>query len=211
MNPTLNVGNIKAIRVQDIMVKEIVEANLWERPIYFAVTCSEDSKIGLSDYMIMEGMALRFVPERNDGKGEFVNEDILKKELLSKGPHFSKTYLPAFNFRGLNNPDIFYDENHIRMMQNYRNAFIRLALSELGDNKNNEAIATLDVMNEKIPQKVVPMELGLLYEIGNLYYQAGALEKYAVLAREIETKALKALEENPQDVQSYWNPYRIFN
>ena len=51
MNPTLNFGNVKAIRVQDIMVKEIVESNIWERPIYFAVTCSEDSKIGLDDYL----------------------------------------------------------------------------------------------------------------------------------------------------------------
>lgn len=46
------------------MVKEIIEANKWERPVYFAVTCSEDSKIGLSDYLKMEGMALKLVPEK---------------------------------------------------------------------------------------------------------------------------------------------------
>jgi hypothetical protein len=56
MNNTLQFGNVKAVRVQDLMVKEIVEANNWERPIYFAVTASEDSKIGLSDYLKMEGM-----------------------------------------------------------------------------------------------------------------------------------------------------------
>ena len=60
MNPTLNYGNVQAVRVQDLMVKEIIEANNWERPIYFAVTCSEDSKIGLSDYLRMEGMAIPF-------------------------------------------------------------------------------------------------------------------------------------------------------
>ena len=62
MPNSLTFGDIKAIRVQDIMVREIVEANNWERPIYFAVTCSDDSKIGLQDYLKMEGMAFRLVP-----------------------------------------------------------------------------------------------------------------------------------------------------
>jgi hypothetical protein len=64
------------------MVREIVVANNWERPIYFAVTCSEDSKIGLSDYLKMEGMALRLVPEKRKSGEEFLNVDLLQKELF---------------------------------------------------------------------------------------------------------------------------------
>ncbi len=62
MDNTLTFGKVTAIRVQDIMVKEIIEANKWQRPIYFAVTCSRDSKIGLDDYLRMEGMALKACP-----------------------------------------------------------------------------------------------------------------------------------------------------
>ena len=51
MKNTLTFGKVKAIRVQDLMVKEIVEDNIWQRPIYFAVTCSDDSKIGMQDYL----------------------------------------------------------------------------------------------------------------------------------------------------------------
>jgi len=60
-----------------------------------------------------------------------------------------------------------------------------------------------------MPRKLLKMELGLLFEIGNLYYTAGGTEQYKKMAKEIETAALLKLEENPNDVQSYYNPYRI--
>src|SRR5690606_28394899 len=132
----------------------------------------------------------RLVPEKNTGGSEFVNQEILKAHLFTEGPNFSKSYNPGFNFRGLNNPDIFFDENHIRMTQNYRNAYIRLALSYLNEGDNNQALYALDTMEEKIPHEVIPMELGLLYEVANLYFEAGAAEKYAELASEVEEEAL---------------------
>lgn len=209
MNPTLNFGNIKAIRVQDIMVKEIVESNLWERPIYFAVTCSEDSKIGLDDYLMMEGMSYRVVPEKRKAGIEFVNEKIMKSQLFSDSASFSKTYKPGFNYRGIGDPSIFLDENHKRMTQNYRNSFIRLALYYLNTNQKEMTVKTLDMMDQKIPRKIVGMEMGLLYEIGNLYFNSGGLNQYKVYSSEVEKQALKLLEENPSDVQSYYNPYRV--
>jgi hypothetical protein len=51
--------------------------------------------------------------------------------------------------------------------------------------------------------------MGLLFELSNLYMRAGAQEKYLMLSEEVERMALKKLEENPNDVQSFYNPYRI--
>ncbi len=209
LKPTLNFGNVKAIRVQDIMVKEIVESNIWERPIYFAVTCSEDSKIGLDEYLMMEGMSYRVVPEKRRAGVEFINVDIMKKQLFSDAPNFSKDYKPGFNYRGLNDSTIFLDENHKRMTQNYRNSFIRLALHYLNTNRKDLTVETLDKMDEKIPRKVTGMEMGLLYEIGNLYFNSGGEKQFREYSAEVEKQALRLLEENPSDVQSYYNPYRI--
>jgi hypothetical protein len=208
MNPTLNYGNIQAVRVQDLMVKEIVESNNWERPIYFAVTCSEDSKIGLSDYLRMEGMAFRLVPEKRQSNQEFIEPEILKKN-LTEAVGYSKDYQPGFKFRGLNNPDIFLDDNQQRMVQNYRNAFLRLTIYYLGQGEKDQAVKTLDEMELKLPNALIPMDYGLLYEISTLYQRAGANEQYLKLAKEVERQALIKLEENPGDVQSYYNPYRI--
>ncbi len=208
MNNTLTFGKVKAVRVQDLMVKEIVEANNWQRPIYFAVTCSDDSKIGLQDYLKMEGMALRLVPEKKKPGVEFVNPEIMEKE-LTENPGYSKTYKPGFKFRGLNDPNIFFDDNHVRMTQNYRNAFMRLAIYDINTNQDQKAIAALDNMEKKIPREIIPMDYQILFEVGNMYYNAGAEKRYKEVAGDIEKGALKAMEENPQDVQSYYNPYRI--
>ncbi|MCK7529139.1 MAG: hypothetical protein MZV64_72080 [Ignavibacteriales bacterium] len=94
MSNTLTFGDIKAIRVQDIMVKEIVEANNWERPIYFAVTCSDDSKIGLQDYLKMEGMTFRLVPERRKPGSEFINEELVKAQLKGNDCSRVKVFNP---------------------------------------------------------------------------------------------------------------------
>jgi tetratricopeptide (TPR) repeat protein len=158
---------------------------------------------------MMEGMSYRVVPEKRKTGVEFINVDIMKKQLFSDSPSTSKVYKPGFNYRGLNDPSIFLDENHKRMTQNYRNSFIRLALYYLNTNNKDMTVKTLDMMDQKIPRKIVGMELGLIYEIGNLYFSAGGEKQYKEYSAEVEKQALQLLEENPADVQSYYNPYRI--
>jgi hypothetical protein len=208
MPNTLTFGDINAVRVQDIMVKEIVEANNWERPIYFAVTCSDDSKIGLQDYLKMEGMAFRLVPERRTPGREFVNEEVLKLQLAGTTEP-SKEYKPGFRYTGLNDATIFFDENHTRMIQNYRNGFMRLAVHYRGLGKNDALIETLDSMNEKLPYKILGIDNGLLFEVANLYFVTGAKDRYMKIISDVEKTALELLEKNPSDVNSYYNPYRI--
>jgi hypothetical protein len=208
MPNSLTFGNIKAIRVQDIMVREIVEANNWERPIYFAVTCSDDSKIGLQDYLKMEGMAFRLVPEKRNPGREFVNEEVLKKQIAGSTEP-SKTYKPGFRYTGLNDPSIFFDDNHIRMIQNYRNGFMRLAVHYQTEGNDSAVVNTLNQMNEKLPPSILRIDNGLLFEVANLYYISSAEEKYKEIIVDVERRALEDLERNPSDVSSYYNPYRI--
>jgi hypothetical protein len=208
MNPTLTFGNIQAVRVQDLMVREIIEANNWQRPIYFAVTCADDSKIGMHDYLRMEGMAFRFVPERRKPGVEFIEPDILQAQLI-ENPGYSRDYQPGFKFRGLNDPSIFLDDNHKRMTMNYRNSFLRMTLYYLNTGKNDLAVQTLDMMEEKMPRGNIEMEYGLLYEIGTLYQRAGGNEQYKQIVEEVEALAWERMEKDPTDTQSMYNPYRL--
>ncbi|MFO7524040.1 MAG: DUF2723 domain-containing protein [Ignavibacteriaceae bacterium] len=208
MNPTLTFGNVQAVRVQDLMVREIIEANNWQRPIYFAVTCSDDSKIGMHDYLRMEGMAFRFVPEKRKPGVEFIEPDILQAQLL-ENPGFSREFQPGFKFRGLNDPGVFLDDNHKRMTMNYRNSFLRMTLYYVNSGQNELAINTLDLMEEKIPRWNIEMDYGLLYEIGTLYQRAGGVDQFRQILDEVEKLAWERLEEDPNDTQSYYNPYRL--
>jgi tetratricopeptide (TPR) repeat protein len=64
-------------------------------------------------------------------------------------------------------------------------------------------------MNEKLPYRNLGIDTGLLFEIAGLYLDAGARDRYEEFAIDIEKLALASLERNPQDVESYYNPYRV--
>jgi len=183
----------------------------WKRPIYFAVTCSDDSKLGLDDYMIMEGLAFKLVPQKRKGRLEFVNEKAMVEQLFNANPSaYSKTYKPGFRFRGLNDSTIYFDDNHVRLTQNYRNSFLRLALHYM-NNKQDYAkvIQVLDKMEEIMPYKVIRMDPRLMFDLASIYYGAGGMKQYTKLALEIEKYAWAKMETDPTDVQSYYNPYRM--
>jgi hypothetical protein len=208
MNNTLTVGNIKAVRVQDLMVKEIVEANNWERPIVFAVTVSDDSKIGMQDYLKMEGMGQRLVPERRRQNEEFLNPELMRQQLFNEPEEFSRDYRPGFKFRSLSDPDVFLDENHQRMTQNYRNAFIRLALYHTIRNENQLALESLNMMEERLPRNLVNIDFFVKYQLSDIYYRIGGIKEYNEIASELEAEAWSRIEQNPADA-GMWNPYRV--
>jgi tetratricopeptide (TPR) repeat protein len=191
------------------MIKQIVMDNKWERPIYFASSIPEDSKIGLDNYLKMEGMAARLVPDMKKPGIEFINLDVLKKQLFASDLDPVNNYRPGFKFRGLNDPSIFYDDNHFRMVANYRNSFIRLALYYLEAGKKDSTSKTLDLMEIKLPRSVIPLETSLKFQLGNLYFDAGAEKQYKILYGEVEKESLKMIEENPNDMSSGFNPYRV--
>ncbi|MDR3628067.1 MAG: DUF2723 domain-containing protein [Ignavibacteriaceae bacterium] len=210
MKPTVSMGNISGLRIQDLIVKDIVENNTWDRPIYFASTCSPDCFIGLDDYLMAEGLASRLVPQRRNIP-IYINPEISKADLLTENASYSKTYQTGFKFRGLNNKGIFFDETESRLIQNYRNSFLELAYYYHSvENNNVMCVNVLDAMEKKIPQSVVPTDYRLLYDVGNLYSQAGALDKYRKVANEIIPQAMENLNDiTMDDLSSPYNPYSM--
>jgi hypothetical protein len=210
MKPTVDMGNVTAIRIQDIVVREIVQNNTWDRPIYFASTCSPDCYIGLDDYLETEGLASRLVPQKRNVP-IYVNPEITKADLMNENPSYSKTYQTGFKFRGMDNKGIFYDETESRLIQNYRNAYLELAYYYHSVENNNEmSVNVLDMMEKKLPSTVVPMDYRLLYDVGNLYSQSGAIERYRKVANEIIPSALENLKDvTMDDLSSPYNPYSM--
>jgi hypothetical protein len=210
MKSSIEMGGVQGLRIQDIVVKDIVQNNTWDRPIYFASTCSPDCYIGLDDYLKAEGLASRLVPQKRTTP-IYVNAEITKKDLLSENTSYSKTFNPGFKFRGLNNKNIFYDETESRLIQNYRNAYLELAYYfHSVENDNVTSVSVLDMMEKKMPQTVVPMDYRILYDIGNLYSQSGAFDKYRKVANEIIPEALENLNDvTMEELSSPYNPYSM--
>jgi len=208
MKNTLQFGTVKAIKAQDITVLSMIMANKFTRPIYFAVTVSDASRIGLNNYMEMEGMAYRLTPKKGPKNTEYINEKIMREDLFDEPSGFSKTYQPGFKFRGLNDSTVFLNDNHKRLVQNYRNSFMRLALHYLYQTHNNEmVIKTLNEMEKKIPRKIIPIDYRLLHDIASIYNEAGDKKESIKMDNEVIPYALNRMKTNPRDFQGRYSPY----
>lgn len=212
MKNTAQYGDVKVVRTQDLVVLDIIMQAKWKRPVYFAVTCSDDSKINLDDYLEMEGMAMKIVPQKSpyDRMADYINEPILSKQLMQEPEGFSKTYQPGFKFRGLNDKSIFFDENHERLTQNYRNSFMRLALFYMYQTKDDaKAVNALDMMEKRIPREVIPMDYRIKHDVAKMYFALGATKQYETYAKEVIAEAKRQIQLNPRSFASYYNPYEI--
>jgi hypothetical protein len=54
----------RVLRVQDKMVLNIVDATKWTKPVYFAMTVSDDNLMGLEPYLQSQGLVYKLMPER---------------------------------------------------------------------------------------------------------------------------------------------------
>lgn len=205
--PTISVGQYNLLRVQDIMVYDIVRTNNWERPVYFAMTVSDDSKIGLRDYMRLEGLAFRFVPVRG---AYWQNLDPVKMwaHFSTDVQEASKEPQVGFLWRGLQDSTVYLDEDSRRLMANYRQAFFSLGYFFSNIRGEPARFAeVLDRMEEVIPRQVIRMPLGMKMDIANYYKLAGRGETFTVLVNEIITEARPVVQRRDRPPVSQDNAY----
>ena len=212
LEPTMQIniqGNPEGfIKIQDQMVLEIAAYNAqmgWKRPIYFAVTVGSSNFIGLDEYMRMDGLCFRLVDFKAD-KG--IDPEDLYERILGR-------YLPAY--RNLDDPDVYYDDNILRMLQNYRSSFLQLAIyfDEKSEGIAAEDITDIDLsrnytypefegfsINDKkryilhqmekiMPASVIPYSNEMVVaEIAGMYADIGENEAGAKLINNIDVSEL---------------------
>ncbi|HPG39038.1 MAG TPA: DUF2723 domain-containing protein [bacterium] len=154
----------QGIRVQDYMILNILYANRWEKPVYFAVTVSNQNKLDMDEYLRMDGLCFEVTP--------VVDDDVMAKKL-------HKNLFENFQFRGLNDPDVYLNDNIKGLLQNYRAAFLRLADYYRRQQKNDLMVSVLDRMETVMPDSLIPPpDVRLPIQIGSLYDLAGQPEKF---------------------------------
>jgi tetratricopeptide (TPR) repeat protein len=169
---SLNLKQGQILRVQDRAVLNIIRANRWKRPIYFAITVSPNNKIGLERYLQMESMALRLVPKEGSNM-----IDVERTRDLIMNHHI---------FRGLNDDTVFKDENTQKLLTNYSAVFATLGQVYIGQGKYEEARLVL----ERALEVLYPF-WGLYQVLTKAYEGLGELEK----GLEVGHKALSMVRE----------------
>ncbi|MFA6470583.1 MAG: DUF2723 domain-containing protein [Candidatus Latescibacterota bacterium] len=120
-------GPIAILRVQDEMVKNIIDWINWTRPIYFAVTVARENMIGLDAHLSMEGMVYRVVQTTARPGEMLVNIPVLDNNVFNK-----------YKYRGLSDPNNYIPPNTRHLVTNYFIGFAQLAerYASMGDSTN---------------------------------------------------------------------------
>ncbi len=186
MPHTVEFGNVKAIRAQDIMVYDIVSSSNWQRPVYFAMTVAPDGQIGLREYMQLEGLAFRLVPKKAQYFWSSMNEYRMRNNIFTDIKKPSKTPQLGFLWRGLHDSTTYFDEDVRRLMTNYRQAFILLGQYYANAaNQVSKVGEVIERMEQVIPRRVIQMDYRTKTYVASLYSLAGDQQRFRDVSMEI--------------------------
>lgn len=164
---------IYLFRVQDKLIFDILKTNMFKRPIYFSATVGSDVYIGLEDFLVRGGLALRITPVKQPrGKASDLDINITEKCLFNydNSNNFHKEPHYGFKFRNLNDPSVYYDEVHRRSILGYRLIFLDYAQNVLTIQKDTvKANKALELMNKLISVDLFPMDWEMTAQVADLY------------------------------------------
>lgn len=210
VDPTLRSREVRGVRVQDLLVLNIIETNHWKRPIYFATTCAPDSKIGLDHFLWFEGLAYRLEPRISSRDGLHIDPEILEVNLTRQPSNFSRTPQYGYIFRGTNDSNVHFDETATRLLSNLRMSFVELAnYDAMVKGDNTKAAEILDRMDFLIPRSRIQMGWDLESDLAVFYRRIGRDDRFNEYMSDLEPRLLKMVDDKQYNMKSYYNPFRV--
>ncbi len=188
-----------------LIMLDIIANNDWERPIYFSDGLGgDDSYLGLTEYLQLEGLAYRLMPFRVEGtKRGYVNTEIMYDTLMRQ-----------CNWEGFDNPDLYLDAIHQRFARIARGKFYRLAEAFYQEGKKEEAREVMDFSLKAFPHETIaygyfstPM-VGLLL---SLEEEEKALEIADTLVQQADENLAYFIRKNPEDKTGMQTDFAILS
>jgi hypothetical protein len=147
---------------KDLAMLDVLATNNWERPIYVNNTSLSQFNVDLGPYAVQEGNAYRILPVYNrNQQTELVNTDLAFKNMTEK-----------FQYRGLDNPSIYYTQDYRNFVLNQRSSFNSLAEALIAKGDTAKARETILFSLKKMPDEGIRFDYttaqttGLLLEVG---------------------------------------------
>ncbi|PEN06045.1 membrane protein [Longimonas halophila] len=174
------------LQIADLAVFDLIRSNAendWSRPVYFAVTVAQSGRLNLDDYLQLEGQAYRIVPVQHDQRFGRVVPDITIDRMQD------------FRFRGLADPDVYYDENARRMADGYRLFVTHAAEQWASSGHEEEARAFLDDFVEQVPFGTIAGNLQSYVLTAQAYESMGATDRVAEIMTDMEPMVFQELQQ----------------
>ncbi|MEE8341672.1 MAG: hypothetical protein V3R52_06210, partial [Candidatus Neomarinimicrobiota bacterium] len=133
---------------------------------------------------------------------------------------WSKDYQTGYMFRNLGNKDVYYSDQIIRLMQNYRSGYLQLAVvyyfeyqdllndpsqsSEEIESARQKVLNVLQKMDKNLPQETIPITSNdHFFQIGNLYSRINEKDIFRTILDDLNSRSNISVEEKLKYGQSY--------
>jgi tetratricopeptide (TPR) repeat protein len=149
---------------KDLAMLDALASGDWERPFYVNNTSLSQFNVDLSRYVVQEGNAYRILPVLNPrpfNQSELVNTKVSAENMLTK-----------FQFRNLDDPNVYYTQDYRNCVLNHRSSFNSLAEALINKGDTAKAREVLLYSLSKIPDTSIRYDytnsqtVGLLFEVG---------------------------------------------
>ena len=138
----------RALFKNRILMLDILANNDWKKPIYFTGGSNADEEyLWLKDYLQLDGVAFKVVPIKTpiEGKSMFDMGRIDSEKMLN--------IVEKWNWRNINDGEIYLDEQTKRSVISMRNNLMRLSETLAKEGDTIKALEILDLSIEKLPIK----------------------------------------------------------
>jgi tetratricopeptide (TPR) repeat protein len=184
--------------VSDQIVRSIVEGNINKRPIYFANVVPNNYLVGLSRYLVSEGLTKRLTPlvqsARSSSIIDPINEQVLSEMIMNFVPAPVKEPKRALLLNTFIDPASHWssdDRTNDPSFFSYQKAYLSLANFYVTNELNDKAKAVLDTFCRRFPLDRFRIHGTIAQLIGKLYRKIGD-EKSAVTLMKAARKDFEA-------------------
>jgi hypothetical protein len=160
-----------ALEKKDLALLDVLLTNNWERPLYVNNTSLEQFNIDLRPYVVVEGNAYRILPIRNPNPREkLVNTKVSYENMMQK-----------FQFRGLDNPKVYFSVDYRNFILNHRGAINEVAEALVAEGNKEKARELVLFSLEKMPDNSSPYDVSNARNV-QILFEVGEKEKAIELA-----------------------------
>ena len=193
----------------ELAILDVIASNLWDRPVYFAVTCRQDKLFGLDDYMQLEGLGLRIIPVKTQSDPSY---GIIGNGRVNPGKVYDNV-MNDYRWGNFDNMELFVDKSYAPSVQSHQLAIRRAAFEFVRRGDNDKAADLIDKYFEAFPHKNFPYDYRAFYMIG-VYLQMEAYDKakphLEILANETAEHLKFYFSLDPEDLEnSFDTDYRL--
>jgi hypothetical protein len=133
---------------KDLMALDLIASNNWERPIYFNNTSRQGIGLDFDNYLVQEGNTYRLLPVNNQNPNyDLVDTELMFDNLMNK-----------FQYRELDNPKVYYNEDYRKFALNQRSSFNTLTASLINEGKEEKALEVTQKNLKTMPDIAIPYD-----------------------------------------------------